>query len=277
MIHHYTSISTLALILETKKIRFTRLDCFDDMLEAKSVKGVDFGNQLFASCWTKADESIPQWYMYGSQLSGVRLSFLPDELFTWYQLQGGRKVERNGKSAGMDIHLPLNAPYSLDDIYGYGYSLQPEVGMRQRFLRDIEYVNNLDEILEEFEKRITIENGSTTIKGTPSDFGFHKSSIWTFQDECRFLLAAKNYPMSLNVTDDEFFDFHRKGDHLKPVEIRNIDLPYNSVALDNLLVTLGPSTTKADEILVRSLLEKYAPTAQLQSSNLSGKIRSVSR
>ena len=68
-----------------------------------------------------------------------------------------------------------------------------------------------------------------------------------------------------------------QGDHLKPVEIRNIDLPYNPNALDNLLVTLGPSTTKADEIIVRLLLEKYAPKAQLKTSNLSGKIRNVLR
>lgn len=277
MIHHYTSIGTLALILETKKIRFTRLDCFDDMLEAKSVKGIDFGNQLFASCWTKAAESIPQWYMYGSQLSGIRLSFLPNELFTWHQLQGGRKVERNGKSAGMNITLPLDAPYSLDDIYGYGYSLVPELNMKQRFLRDIEYVNNLDEILEEFEKRITIENGITTVEGMSSDFGFHKSSTWSFQEECRFILTANHFLQNLNVTDDHFFDFYMQSGNLNPVEIKNIDLPYNSNALDNLLVTLGPSTTKADEILVRSLLEKYAPKAQLKSSNLSGKIRNVSR
>ena len=79
MIHHYTSINTLALILETKKIRFTRLDCFDDMLEAKNIQDINFGNQLFASCWTKAEESIPQWYMYGVQLSGVRLSFFSDD------------------------------------------------------------------------------------------------------------------------------------------------------------------------------------------------------
>lgn len=276
MIHHYTSINTLALILETKKIRFTRLDCFDDMLEAKNIQDINFGNQLFASCWTKAEESIPQWYMYGVQLSGVRLSFFSDDLFTWHQLQGGRKVERNGKSAGMNISLPLDAPYSLDDIYGHGYSLVPEVNMKQRFFRTIEYVNNLDGILEEFEKRITIENGVTTITGMSSDFGFHKSSAWSFQEECRFILTAQNF-LKNDATDDHFFDFYMQGDHLKPVEIRNIDLPYNPNALDNLLVTLGPSTTKADEIIVRLLLEKYAPKAQLKTSNLSGKIRNVLR
>lgn len=273
MIHHYTSVNTLALILETKKIRFTRLDCFDDMLEAKSVQGIDFGNKLFASCWTKANESIPQWYMYGSQLSGIRISFLPDDLFIWSQLLGGREVKKNGKSVGMNIPLPLDAPYSIEDMYGYGYSLVPEVDMKQRFLRDIEYVDNLDVILKEFENRISTTNGVTTINGMSSDFGFHKSSTWSFQEESRFILTAANFPQRLNVTDDHFFDFYMQGGHLSSIKVKNIDLPYNPNALDHLLVTLGPSTTKADEIIVTSLLEKFAPKAQLKRSDLCGKIR----
>ncbi|HCQ9880185.1 TPA: DUF2971 domain-containing protein [Acinetobacter baumannii] len=277
MIHHYTSINTLALILETKKIRFTRLDCFDDMLEAKSIQGIDFGNRLFASCWTKAEESIPQWYMYGTQLSGVRLSFPPDDLFTWHELKGGRKVEKNGREIGLNIIEPLDAPYSLEDIYGYGYSLVPEINMRKNFLRDIEYVDNLEETLEELKKKITGDNEIKNIEGNFSDFGFHKSSVWSFQNECRFILNVVKFLPDLKVSDDEFINFYERRGHLEPLEIRNIDLPYNPNVLDSLLVTLGPSATKADEIIVRSLLEKYAPHSRLEFSSLSGKIRNVYR
>lgn len=38
MIHHYTTIDNLALILESKRIRFTRLDLLDDIQE---IKGLD--------------------------------------------------------------------------------------------------------------------------------------------------------------------------------------------------------------------------------------------
>ncbi len=277
MIHHYTSVATLALMLETKKIRFTRLDCFDDILEAKTFRNIDFGNQLFASCWTKAEESIPQWYMYGSQLSGVRLSFPENDLFYFHQLQGGRSVERNGSTCVIDFPIPLDAPYPLDAIYGSGYMLVPEVNMKRDFLRDIEYVDNLDVAFAELEGRITKEGQNTSIQGMLSDFGLHKSSIWSFQNECRFLLTVMSYPMHQEVSDDDFFNHFASGDHLKPLQIRNIDLPYNPQALDQLVVTLGPSVTKADEIIVNSLLEKYAPNSKLEISKLSGKIRNVNR
>lgn len=277
MIHHYTSVATLALMLESKKIRFTRLDCFDDILEAKTFRNIDFGNQLFASCWTKAEESIPQWYMYGSQLSGVRLSFPKNDLFSFHQLKGGRRVERNGATFVIDFPIPLDAPYPLEAIYGSGYLLVPEVNMKQDFLRDIEYVDNLSVAFAELEGRITKEGQNTTIQGVLSDFGLHKSNIWSFQNECRFILTAKNYPMHQEVSDDDFFNHFANGEHLKPIQIRNIDLPYNPQALDQLVVTLGPSVTKADEIIVNSLLEKYAPNSKLEVSKLSGKIRNVIR
>lgn len=277
MIHHYTSINTLALMLETKKIRFSRLDCFDDILEAKTFRNIDFGNQLFASCWTKAEESIPQWYMYGSQLSGVRLSFPHNDLFSFYQFQGGRSVERNGSTFGVDFLQPIDAPYPLEAIYGSGYLLIPEVNMKLNFLRDIEYVDNLDVAFAELEGRITKEGKNTTIHGVLSDFGLHKSSIWSFQNECRFILNAQNFPMHQEVSDDDFFNHFNNRDNLKPLQIRNIDLPYNPQALDQLVVTLGPSATKADEIIVSSLLEKYAPNSKLEVSKLSGKIRNVIR
>ena len=43
-IYHYTSIESLALILKTQKIRFTRLDRVDDVREAQEHCGINFVN-----------------------------------------------------------------------------------------------------------------------------------------------------------------------------------------------------------------------------------------
>jgi len=73
-IFHYTSIGSLALILQSQKIRFTRLDKFDDVIEAQTHGGVGFGKYFFASCWTQVEtESIAQWSMYGNGMEGVRI------------------------------------------------------------------------------------------------------------------------------------------------------------------------------------------------------------
>lgn len=73
-IFHYTNIDSLAMILSTKKLRFTRLDMVDDLLEAQTHVGINFGKFFFVSCWTtQIEESIPQWSMYSHEMRGVRI------------------------------------------------------------------------------------------------------------------------------------------------------------------------------------------------------------
>ena len=74
-LHHYTSLSSLAYILDSRKIRFTRLDQLDDVLEAQKVERFNFGEVLYASSWVaNAEEAYPQWSMYGDAMRGVRVS-----------------------------------------------------------------------------------------------------------------------------------------------------------------------------------------------------------
>ena len=159
MIHHYTNIGTLALILDTKKIRFTRYDFFDDLEESIISNDVDLEKQLFASCWTRAEESIPQWHMYGSQLQGVRISF-PENLFNFYDVKGSKTfVLPNGENCGLQICESLYAPYTFDEIFGNGYILCPEVNMKNIFLRNIEYTENIEDYKKKYNSKIQIENG----------------------------------------------------------------------------------------------------------------------
>ncbi len=44
LLHHYTDISTLALILKNRTIRFNRLDRVDDITEGESFKTLKLEN-----------------------------------------------------------------------------------------------------------------------------------------------------------------------------------------------------------------------------------------
>ncbi len=61
IIHHYTNIDVLALILKNRTLRFNRLDRVDDPEESNFISnGVNLGPYTFVSCWTEAkEESIP--------------------------------------------------------------------------------------------------------------------------------------------------------------------------------------------------------------------------
>ena len=73
-IYHYTSIETLALILNNRTLRFNNISNVNDPDECITE---DFGSMqqyCFVSCWTKQiEESIPFWQMYASNGHGIRL------------------------------------------------------------------------------------------------------------------------------------------------------------------------------------------------------------
>lgn len=83
LIHHYTNINTLALILKNKTIRFNRLDKLDDISEEESFNVLKISKYFFVSCWTyDHEESIPQWNMYTEKMAGVRIT-LPQNFFNY--------------------------------------------------------------------------------------------------------------------------------------------------------------------------------------------------
>lgn len=91
-IYHYTSVDTLEKILQTKTIRFNRLDCVDDVMEYTVS---EFAKYMFISCWTESkEENIPLWKMYTTDITkGVRIS-LPQDMFKTYSpTPSGRYVK----------------------------------------------------------------------------------------------------------------------------------------------------------------------------------------
>lgn len=59
----------------------------------------------------------------------------------------------------------------------------------------------------------------------------------------------------------------------KPLPFKYYDIALKDEALDTLEITLSPSATEAQKIIVQSLIEKYAPKAIIHDSSLSSIIR----
>jgi|SRR3989304_7857431 len=118
IIHHYTSINTLALILKNRKIRFNRLDRVDDLSEAQALGKYDIAKYLFVSCWTDSElESIPQWHMYTDKMAGVRISILKD-FFNYKPLEPNPKwnVVKEGE---------ILSPIPFDRLFNDNYFILP--------------------------------------------------------------------------------------------------------------------------------------------------------
>ena len=80
-LYHYTSVSSLAMILKSKNIRFSPLSVLDDKEEQMH----NYSKYVFVSSWTDDElESIPMWKMYSSPTEGVRIK-LPKYPFYNYR------------------------------------------------------------------------------------------------------------------------------------------------------------------------------------------------
>lgn len=79
---HYTTIDTLALILDSKSIKFSRLDQLDDKMESEPFSDFNPLQYIFSASFTDDEqESIPMWKMYANMETGIRIEFDSDTMF----------------------------------------------------------------------------------------------------------------------------------------------------------------------------------------------------
>ena len=278
LIHHYTSIETLALILESRKMRFNRLDRVDDIRESQKHRGIDFGKYFFVSCWTHdRKESIPQWQMYTERMTGVRTS-LPPMPFQRKLLKP--KPEWNAESKG-----ELFAPLSLDEQFGENYFVVPMFMEPKNFGGPVEYVNDVEDRYAEAVEVDRQPNGSASMKiSRPFDLVRLKSKEWAFQKEYRFFLFIlpsielppegpgsplfyKNFP---NYVGRAMLNGFAPG-------IQYLDVDLSESALEALVVTTGPLCSRGKRLCVEALVKEYAPKGRVEESCLNGTIRTPLR
>ena len=257
-IYHYTTIKSLALILESQKIRFTRLDLLDDLNEIagipKSLKTL-----FYVSCWTEDNsENLSLWSLY-TNMKGIRIEF-PKIFFNQHLIN---KDEYGPCIYSSDIISPI----PLEEIITDNYLINNAFWLEDGFFINVEYVENANELKSQSiimnEESIDVENIKNLLR--------FKDSIWKFQNESRFYLMAT--PL---ITLTKYRGF-KKIEKIKQIAIglkpnyhNFIDVTINKNVLDNIKIRLHPNCDYAEKVIVRALLDKFTLKGTIEESNLNG-------
>lgn len=272
VLYHYTSISTLAHILESKKIRFNRLDRVDDIEEGKAIDVNNISSFIYVSCWTnKKYESIPLWNMYTPNMKGVRIE-LPSFPFVFY-----RKDENNYQPCTRDELTDVDIVYPGDKVQftKNAVNCSTYIIPAHNFLLPVDYVSKKqyykNEYILDYEDSLDINN----IK-----IGTTKINFWSFQKEWRYIVFF--FPEVLFSAMETI----NRSEHIKKTckaiedtsnDISFFDMEIANKYLDKMIIMLGPKTDDSDIIIVESLIDKYNrkynTNIKIEFSEHYGKIR----
>lgn len=264
------------MILSSKKVRFNRLDRMDDLEEGRvEAQGIPLGKYTYASCWTEDDEeSIPLWKMYSGNEGGVRIS-LPEDMFKDHCLLGGLVGDDEIGVKILDI-VPKLAPTVMLKIpsyeyFGKKYLILPVHSHDLRtFYGQILYTDDVQSYISDVYKKTYHEDGTYDLELNWNKVGTCKHSRWSFQEESRFMLRIIPTEKEITLLDAAQFLEHMRyalSTGLQP-HFETYDLPLKDDIFDNLEVTLSPSITQGQHIIVEALLKQYAPIAKIKESAL---------
>ncbi len=273
-LYYYTTVETLALILDSHKLRFTRLDCFDDPKEAESYSDFNQLIYIFASCFTEDEkESIPLWKMYSSIETGVRIEFDQETMFSPKQTP----IVLPKNSYKTIIHQSIvHSTLTSNQLHNNDYSCIPVSGKVCDYIdfQKVIYNDDYKELYaanQNIGKHTTntdnpnIERTNTHIRFNPTKYGYYKSSYWSFQNESRFLIYT--IPFATNEKEFSKMVFENKS-----LTTRYIDVQLSDECISNLIIRTAPKATPATKIIIRSLVQKY-PKINIESSELEDCIR----
>lgn len=228
-LYHYTSIKSLAEILSSKKIRFTRLDLVDDPEEYCYTKdGIDYAKYVYVSCFTdNCHENIPQWQMYADNKHGVRIE-VDSNLF--------------------DIITDKNYKYAcfLQKYYtDKEYMIMPL--LENKILYEIQYVENVSKAIEDNIYKVIPEGKAIDFKVT----GIYKSIDWAFLHEYRYILHVFPKQLGALTRSQECLVNHSypKMDY--------IDLPMNLSVYNQMKIMFAPKVDSSEKYIISSLMHKY--------------------
>lgn len=259
-IYHYTSIDTLALIIQNKKIRFNRLDFVDDCEESLYGSGptkIKLGQYTFVSCWTKFfEENLALWKMY-TNYKGVRIG-MDKDMFITYQLNENLQSYFDGITTIRGNAL----------ISAYLNNVK---------LHDVTYVQDIESEMGNLVEQV----GETGVWIKTDKMGLFKRKEWAIQNECRFKINVQPIQPAIldrlkNTNDLQLCSLiGTLGPTIAantPVNINYLDIQLKEDKLDSIEVMMGPMTTEGERIIVEHLLAKFS-NATVVDSYFKGKIR----
>lgn len=281
LIHHYTNIEALAMILSTKKIRFNRLDRMDDLEQGQvEAQGIPLGKYTYVSCWTEEEEeSIPLWNMYAGKEMGVRIS-LPEDMFKDHSMLGNLVGDEELGAKILDYMPKLVPTVTLkipaSEYFGKNYLVLPVHSHDLcTFYGSIFYTDDVQSYTNDACKKTCHNNGTYDLELNWNKVGTCKHSRWSFQKESRFILRIIPTEKEITLLDaSQFLEYMNRAlsTGLQP-HFDFYDLPLKDDIFDNLEVTLSPSITTGQRVIVESLINRYAPNAKIKESNLRNSIK----
>jgi len=255
-LYHYTSISSLGLILKNRTLKFNSLLNMDDLEEAKANDLKEYGKYCFVSSWTDSDEEkISLWSMYTYNMSGVRIKMhkLPFETYTY-------KINKPGLDiTSIDNFFPEHF-WGMDKCVPIYYP-------NEKFVERIEYTDDEKLIYPDLLK-YNKETDQTTL--ALNLLGKYKRKEWNFQDEIRYKIIF--FPFTLK----ECYDLEIAKRNIS----QQIDLPFDSCFLqikdeyfNEVEITKGPKMNNGDSEILDLIVNTYCPTAKISESKFKNKIR----
>lgn len=272
-LYHYTTIDTLAHIMNNRSLKFNRLDQLDDVTESEPFADYNPLQYIFSCSFTFDPlESIPLWKMYANMDTGIRLEFDSERLF---------KPVLTVLKAPIHSHEQHEFPPYLytavksedilnDDYMLMFWSLPEEDSLCSCIkLKKIEYIDNFR---DKYKSQLVITDKkkndgsiSRSLSYNPTDFGFYKSRYWEFQKEIRCLIYAAPFPKDQN-------EMSVIASGKRELRTKYILVPLSQDSLDNLHITLAPKATESSRLIVESLTRGLQNVC-IKDSILKGKIR----
>lgn len=269
-IYHYTNLEALSQILKNRTIRFNRLDKLDDLQEGKTESlGIKLSKYTFVSCWTESkEEYISLWKLYGGEAGGVRIE-LPQKMFKEYEIKDLKLPDNLSTVGAMTSLIPskdfINPDFFILPLFRYDNDV---------FYRKVQYV---DDALQKSKDAFYLEPvGSNTysVKGDFKKIGTFKNKCWSFQNESRFVIYIMPVNIFIESCKPDFNSIFMKALFSnRQLSFSYYDMCLNEDSLNDLEITLGPSITEGQRIIVQCLVDKYAPGAKIKESSFRDSIR----
>ena len=142
------------------------------------------------------------------------------------------------------------------------------------FYRHVKYVDDVYAFTKDAVQITNIQGNRGDLQVDMKPFGYYKNKRWEFQDEVRFVLYSLPINPILQGANPELSSIITQS------LLRNKSLPFHYYdmklkdgAFNKLEITLSPSATESQRLIVQALIDKYAPYATLKESALGKVVR----
>ncbi len=274
-LYHYTTVESLALILQNKTLRLRALTEMDDLQEAQSDSIQNYGQFVFISSWTDdKTEYLPMWKMYSSMNSGVRISLPRDPFqicdYNTFQFRNPTIKDRELAKTHIEEYPIVDQMRMAGDYHGS--LINPSLGHQ---LCQVQYVDESE--TEKLNPKVEMFTDDG-VKLALEKMGVYKSIDWAFQREWRYRLALSP-GFEISSQDNSWRDYPTK---VMLEKIRNnkltcplnyLDLHLANDKLNQLEITTSPCISAGNLAIVKLLVKEYCPEAEIIPSRFENKVK----